>query len=87
MVFNVTFETAGNLAVAFQNEEALNCGFDSTIRIGDFDIYDGDYDITPSDEVQVIPIEGKQARHDITIQPIPSNFGHIAYNGAFLSVY
>lgn len=50
------------------------------------DPYEGDYSFTPSDEEQVIPILGKTATQDIVINPIPSNYGLISWNGSTLTV-
>lgn len=48
--------------------------------------YRGDYTYTPSNAEQVVQINGKMATSNITINPIPSNYGLIAWNGAALSV-
>ena len=49
--------------------------------------YEGQYEYTPSDEIQTIEIEGLKATQNITINPIPSDYGHIAWNGSTLMVY
>lgn len=48
--------------------------------------YAGAYEFTPSDEIQTITINGRVAERDITINPIPQNYGRIDWNGAFLTV-
>lgn len=48
--------------------------------------YDGPYEFTPTEETQTIEIEERTARHDITINPIPSNYGLITWNGVTLTV-
>lgn len=48
--------------------------------------YTGDYEVTPSDEVQTLYTAGKRMTNDVTIHPIPSNYGRIEYNGAVLTV-
>lgn len=48
--------------------------------------YDGDYAFTPSQQEQTIPIKDLMARQDITIEPIPSNYGLITWNGSTLTV-
>ena len=50
------------------------------------DPYEGDYTITPSDEEQIIPILGKTATQDIRINPVPSDYGRITWNGSTLTV-
>lgn len=48
--------------------------------------YDGDYEFTPSIEAQVIEIDHLEARQNITIDPIPQNYGLITYNGTTITV-
>lgn len=48
--------------------------------------YDGDYAITPSAEAQVLQVQGLAMRQDLTINPIPSNYGLITWNGSVLTV-
>ena len=48
--------------------------------------YTGDYEVIPSGEQQTIPINGKIANRDITIKPIPHNYGLVTWNGAYLTV-
>lgn len=50
------------------------------------DIYDGEYVFTPSDAVQTVRTKDKTLLQDITINPIPSNWGRITYNGAIITV-
>ncbi len=48
--------------------------------------YAGEYEFTPSAQVQVIPIQGKLAKEDIVINSIPSNYGLITWDGSVLTV-
>lgn len=42
----------------------------------------------PGDELQVItPDSGYNALAQVVVEPVPSSYGHIAYNGASLRVY
>ena len=50
------------------------------------DPYDGPYVVTPSAETQVLHTERLRMTDDVTIAPIPSNYGLITWNGAYLSV-
>ena len=52
----------------------------------DAEIYTGDTDITPSDTVRTLLTNGKMLLADITIEPIPSNYGRITWNGSVLTV-
>lgn len=49
-------------------------------------IYDGPYEWLPSEESQTVSISGKMATTDIIIEPIPSNYGRITYNGSTITV-
>ena len=48
--------------------------------------YTGSYEITPTQQTQTIPIGGLAASQDITVNPIPSNYGLITWNGSTLTV-
>lgn len=43
--------------------------------------YAGPYSFTPGDEAQTIRIKDKMADENITIGPIPSNYGKITWKG------
>lgn len=48
--------------------------------------YEGAYTLTPTEQTQVIPINGLRALDDLTINPIPNNYGLITYNGSTIRV-
>lgn len=48
--------------------------------------YEGEYTFTPSAETQVIETERKWLTNNITINPIPSNYGLITWDGSSLTV-
>ena len=48
--------------------------------------YEGAYTFTPTEETQTIPINGLRALEDVTINPIPNNYGLITYNGSTIRV-
>ncbi len=50
------------------------------------DPYTGSYTLTPSTETQIIQTNGLRMTDDITLNPIPSNYGLITWNGATLTV-
>ena len=49
-------------------------------------VYRGETSFILSDEAQTITIAGMQAAEDLTIAPIPSNYGRITWNGSTLNV-
>ena len=48
--------------------------------------YTGDYTITPSAEEQVLETKGLRMTDNLTINPIPSNYGLITWNGSTITV-
>lgn len=50
------------------------------------DAYPGPYEITPSSEAQVLQTAHRTMTGDLTIEPIPSNYGLITWDGAVLTV-
>lgn len=52
----------------------------------EYPTYDGGTTFTPSAEAQTIPTAHTVLLSDITINPIPSNYGLITWNGITLTV-
>lgn len=50
------------------------------------DPYTGEYEVTPTEETQVLLTLNKNMTQNVTINPIPSNYGKITWNGAVLTV-
>jgi len=50
------------------------------------DEYDGPYDATPSSGAQTFPTTGKLMTADFVVNPIPSNYGLVTWDGAVLTV-
>ena len=48
--------------------------------------YEGPYTITPTQHEQVLDTSAKRMTENITIEPIPSNYGLITWNGSVLTV-
>ena len=48
--------------------------------------FSGPYEYTPSSEEQTVPIAYLMASQDIKINPIPSNYGLVTWNGSTITV-
>lgn len=48
--------------------------------------YGGPYEVTPSGEAQVLETDSFYMNGDVVINPIPSNYGLITYNGSEITV-
>ena len=59
------------------------------VRTGILDIlapYQGDYEVAPAEEAQVLPTTGRGMERDIVVLPIPSNYGLVTRVGANLVI-
>ena len=54
---------------------------------GSIPSYHGSFEVTPGDEPQTVECAGLLMPQDIIINPVPSNYGRIEWNGVSLSVY
>ena len=52
----------------------------------DTDPYTGPYTVTPTQSTQVFATEDLRMTQDLTINPIPSNYGLITWDGSVLTV-
>lgn len=48
--------------------------------------YEGAYEVTPGPEAVVLETAGRAMAENVTINPIPSNYGLISWNGSTLTV-
>lgn len=49
--------------------------------------YSGSYSATPSEVAQTLPTASRMLNANITIDPIPSNYGRLLWDGTILTVY
>lgn len=50
------------------------------------DEYEGPYEATPTQSTQTFPTKDKGMAQDFVVNPIPSNYGLITWNGSVLTV-
>lgn len=48
--------------------------------------YNGPYTVTPTQETQVLATEGYKMTDNVTVNPIPSNYGLITWDGSKITV-
>lgn len=48
--------------------------------------YEGPYEVTPSGVAQTLATTGLRMASDVTINPIPSNYGLVTWDGSTLTV-
>ena len=64
----------------------LPVGIGAAYQMREGEIYEGQYEFTPTQETQVVETKDKLLLENITINPIPNNYGLITYNGAIITV-
>lgn len=69
----------------FDNNENFHADFGEVTSILP-DPYDGEYEITPSQEQQVLETANKSMARNVVINPIPSNYGLVEWNGTVLMI-
>lgn len=67
-------------------ESAVTLTAETYIRVDTTTPYLGPYEWTPTRGTQTIEINGLKALDNITINPIPPNYGLITWNGSTLTV-
>lgn len=85
-MFNISFSIPSNFIAIFSHSGNMEATFENTVLVPVGEYYTGEYVVSPAEMAQVLPTEGLIAAHDIVINPIPSNYGKISYNGAVLTV-
>lgn len=65
---------------------AVDAELANLIRTTNYEEYSGETVVTPSAEAQVLQTGNRVVLENITINPIPSNYGLITWNGAVLTV-
>ncbi len=86
MGLNATFQNNDNLNARFSAATTFGASIDSTVYVPVLEEYQGPYEVTPSGQTQTLGTNGFHMAHDIKINPIPSNYGLITWNGSILTV-
>lgn len=74
----LTLRTSSDAAVSFSDH--------LEVYTTDLPDYDGPTVVVPSDSAQTLSTEGTALMSDIVVQPIPSNWGRISYDGSTITV-
>ncbi len=96
-VFNTSFSADGDfqteirsgksIKTNFRSEESFKATFGGTGGGSiESDTYEGRYMVTPSHETQILSTKDLLMKNNVTINPIPSNYGLITWDGSVLTV-
>ena len=73
--------------IAVRDAGAVAVGIDERSPVVPaIDEFPGPYEITPGDAAQTFRTDGLLMARDLTVGPIPSNYGLIEWDGAVLTV-
>lgn len=77
-----------NCELAVTTDTAVDLGISTAIEVLEtpVPVWDGSTEFVPSDTAQVISVHGYRFTDDITIDPIPHNYGKITWNGSVITV-
>lgn len=80
----------GKIASAVQLQGSLSCEEQLSGSFHSYELpeyqYQGVYEFTPSSQTQYAPTAYMTCLGDIKINPIPSNYGLITYDGTIITV-
>lgn len=86
MTLNATFQSGTALTATFASASAMDASIESTVFVPVLEDYDGPYEVTPSGETQTLTTADLHMNRNVTINPIPSNYGLITWNGSTITV-
>lgn len=89
MTSAITFSIRGPSSIGFSLGSAPALGFGVTGLAAVYQAlpaYEGPMEITPTQQAQVLDTDRRSVYGSITINPIPSNYGLITYNGSKITV-
>lgn len=88
MAIELTIGEQPVVDLRIEDDVGVDLSVTEQIVIEDHDTlpYRGEYEFTPSEETQTVHINGLRATRNITINPIPNNYGKITWNGSVLTV-
>lgn len=76
-----------NVSVNIRGQRAkIDFGTPVAREYVDLPAYTGSYTVTPTQGTQTLATNGKRMTANVTINPIPSNYGLITWDGAKITV-
>lgn len=85
-MIKLTVKTDESVVLGVSASESVKLNAEPYIAVDTTPAYDGAYEWTPTGTVQIIEIADKKALENITINPVPQNYGLITWNGSTLTV-
>ena len=83
---NLVVDEAESLEFGLDDGYEHQLDIDAKIVIVQGESYTGSYTVTPNNQTQTLSTAGLVMTNNVTVNPIPSNYGLITWNGAVLTV-
>lgn len=83
---SLTIDEHDETTFVLDEQQATTLGIDERIEIVSLPEYAGSYEVTPTSSAQVLATSGRAMMADVTIAPIPNNYGLISYSGGVITV-
>lgn len=86
--FTLEISDAPEYSLDIQDDDALYI-IESGLAIVNYidgEVYNGPYNVTPSREQQVLITAEKILLSNVVVDPIPSNYGLVTWNGTILTI-
>jgi len=80
-VFHATFHTDSTFAATFRSSATFAASFGNSVVVPVADYYDGEYEVTPRLEDQVLPTRALAMRDDLTVKEIPVTYTSNIFDG------
>ena len=65
---------------------SISVGIGAAYTMVEGDPYGGPYTVTPGRNAQVLETRGKIMTENVTVEPIPQNYGLVTWNGSILTI-
>ena len=82
----LTLEDPAEATLQVDDDVGLSLGLSEPYINGGAAYYDGEYEVTPSQATQTLETAHLKMRDNVVINPIPSNYGLITWDGSKLKV-
>lgn len=83
---NLVVDAGTEVDFSYKDDGLYDIDLDQKVVMVEGTPYTGSYQITPSAETQTLQTSGLLMTNDVVVNPIPSNYGLITWNGSTLTV-
>lgn len=78
--------TMDKVSVVILPPETVKASVGDVRYVAEASHYTGPYEVTPTSEEQILSTSGLLLTGNIKINPVPSNYGRVDWNGSYITV-